>query len=160
MEIAVDNRTLWFGESLARIAISRADGDGLISAIELTSPRGSMPPLHVHDEDEGFYVVDGRITLYVGDAVHDLEVAESALAPRDVPHTFRVESDTATVLGTSASGRFEDFVRAAGRPASAPTLPPPAAGPPTDDEVARTIAIAAEHGIEILGPSGTLPNGL
>jgi quercetin dioxygenase-like cupin family protein len=159
MEIAVDTRTLWFDDSLGRIAISRADGDGLISAIEVTAPRGSMPPLHVHDEDEGFYVVDGRVTLYAGDAVHELEVAESALAPRDVPHTFRVESDTATLMVMSASGRFEDFVRAAGRPAAAPTLPPPAA-PPSDDEVARLLALAAEHGIEIVGPPGMLPSAL
>ena len=160
MEIAVDSRTMWLGESLCRIAVSRADGDGLIAALEVTSPQGSMPPLHVHDEDQGFYVIDGRVTLYTGDEVHVLEVAESALAPRDVPHTFRVDSDTATLLVMSASGRFEDFVRAAGRPAAAPTLPPPATGPPGDDEVARVIAIAAEHGIEVLGPPGMLPTDL
>jgi quercetin dioxygenase-like cupin family protein len=157
MEIAGDTRTLWFGDMLARIAVSRHDGDGQASVIEVTGRRGSMPPLHVHDEDQGFYVVDGRVTLYAGDDVHELEVAESVLAPRGVPHTYRIESDTATLVVVTAPGRFEDFVRAVSRPAAAPILPPTPGGAATDD---RFAAIADEFGIEILGPHGMLPADL
>jgi hypothetical protein len=53
----------------------------------------------------------------------------------------------------SPSG-FEDFVAAAGEPAAELTLPPPAQEPP---DMERVAALAAEHGIEILGPPGALP---
>jgi hypothetical protein len=48
------------------------------------------------------------------------------------------------------------FVEQMSRPADAPVLPRPA-GPPTPEEAARLTAVAAEHGIEILGPPGMRP---
>ena len=49
---------------------------------------------------------------------------------------------------------FERFVRAAGRKAEHPELPPVAASLHSD-EIARLTAIAREHGIEICGPALT-----
>jgi hypothetical protein len=46
---------------------------------------------------------------------------------------------------------FEDFTRDQSQPATALSLPP-MGGPPPD--LARLAAVAAEHGIEILGPPG------
>jgi hypothetical protein len=54
------------------------------------------------------------------------------------------------LLGTEPAG-FENFVRAIGRPAESLTIPPPASEPP---DFASRAAIAAEYGIEILGPPG------
>ena len=51
---------------------------------------------------------------------------------------------------TSTPAGFEAFVRAVGSPEPGAPLPDPA-------ELAR---IAAEHGIEILGPPGMLPGEL
>jgi hypothetical protein len=48
---------------------------------------------------------------------------------------------------------FEDFVIAAGMPATTLTLPP--ADLPPDLE--RIAALAAEHDIQVLGPPGELP---
>ena len=53
-------------------------------------------------------------------------------------------------------GDFERFVLAASHPAERPELPP-MHGPPTEAEVAAFGALAAEHGIDILGPPGALP---
>jgi quercetin dioxygenase-like cupin family protein len=42
---------------------------GRASLTESTMPACSKgPPLHVHDFDEGSYVLDGELTLQVGDA--------------------------------------------------------------------------------------------
>jgi mannose-6-phosphate isomerase-like protein (cupin superfamily) len=43
------------------------------SQFEVNDPRGSAPPLHVHhNEDEAFYVLDGEVTVLVGDERIDL----------------------------------------------------------------------------------------
>ena len=56
-----------------------------------------MPPLHVHRrDDETFYVLEGELTLFVPGEQIVLGPGQAALAPRDVPHAYRVESDEAT----------------------------------------------------------------
>jgi quercetin dioxygenase-like cupin family protein len=39
---------------------------GALGLVHMDLPAGDMPPLHVHrDEDEGFYVLAGALTLYL-----------------------------------------------------------------------------------------------
>ena len=76
--------------------------------------------------------------------------ARAILAPRGVPHTVRVGDATRRWLVTSTPAGFEAFVRAVGSPSRDAPLPGPG-------ELTR---IAAEHGIEILGPPGMLPGEL
>ena len=52
---------------------------------------------------------------------------------------------------------FAAFVIAASQPADRAELPPPPPGPPTEAEVAAVTELAAEHGIDLLGPPGALP---
>ena len=58
---------------------------------------------------------------------------------------------------TASRANNTEFVLAASRRAESATLPPPPATPPSEDEVAAITAQAREHGIELLGPPGTLP---
>ena len=136
---------LQFLDNRVRIHGSAAD-DGF-ALIDSVAPAGSQPPLHVHrDEGEGFYVLDGELTLWVGDDTHTLRSGEYLFAPADVPHTIRVGAGGARWL-VIAGGRFESFVRTVSAIAGAP-------GPA---ELGR---IAAGHGIDLLGPPGMLPSQL
>lgn len=158
MTTATDTRTLWFLDALMTIKVSTQDGDGGLSLIEAVAPASSMPPLHVHDEDEAFYLLEGEATFYVGDAEFDVHAGEAVLGPRGVPHTYRVGPDGARWVVATSPGRFEGFVRAVSRPAETATLPP--AAQPTQEQVAAVAAAARQHGIELLGPPGTLPTQL
>ncbi len=61
--------TRFFEQTIAQLA-SVSDTDGLLGAVEVTSPRGAVPPLHVHHhEDEAFYVLEGDYSVFVGDDV-------------------------------------------------------------------------------------------
>src|SRR3954454_3744211 len=113
----------------------------------------SCGPLHVHESgDEGFYVLEGEVTLWVGDgAPVVLAPGEFALAPRGIPHTYRVTGDGNAVMLVTANG-FAGFVREAGEPGARPELPV-LHGPPDGERLAR---IAAGHGITLLGPPGML----
>ncbi len=148
---------LWFLDSLATIRVSHDEAPGAVSAIELSLPHGAMPPLHVQDEEERVYVLDGRATFYVGGNVRHVRTGDSVVIPAGIAHTYRVDSARgARWLVLTVTGRFERFVRAVSRPAEADERPP-ANGPLTLPEAVAVTKAAAQNGIEILAPSGTLP---
>ena len=107
-------------------------------------PAGHMPPLHIHhNEDEGFYLLEGDVSFYLPGRRIDVTAGESVLAPRGVPHAYRVGDAGARWLVTSTPAGFERFVADV------------AALDRADPETLATVA--ADHDIEILGPPGMLP---
>jgi hypothetical protein len=62
-----------------------------------------------------------------------------------MPHTFRVESDTARMLYLSTPAGIEDYVRALSEPAGWPWLQPPSDGPRVSVE--RLSAVEREFGV-------------
>jgi quercetin dioxygenase-like cupin family protein len=142
----------WFFDTLVDIRVASADGEDGMTLIESVAPRGDSPPLHVHeDEDELFHVLDGQLTLKVGDGEVVLRAGGSALAPQGIAHTYRVDSETARWLVTTTRGQFEAFVRAMSRPAERAELPE-RSGPPTPEQQAGLAQVAAAHGIALVGP--------
>ena len=147
---------LWFIDNLVYVHLDGEQTAGAYSLTEFTGRRGDMPPLHVHHrDDETFYVLEGDVELFVGDRKIALTRGQAALAPRGVQHVYRVASEQARWLVVASPAGFERFVRSAGEPAPGDQLPP--AGRRVDP--AALAQAAAEYGIEILGPPGTLPAG-
>jgi quercetin dioxygenase-like cupin family protein len=145
---------LWFIDGLAQIHVSGEETDGRYCVLEILSPEGDMPPLHVHhEEDEVFHLLDGRVTLFLPGTEVLLRPGETFRAPQGIPHTYRVESPTARWVVFCAPARFDGFVRAVSESAAVEELPP--RGRPVDPE--RLAAEAARQGIELLGPPGALP---
>ena len=144
---------IWFLTDLAEIL-----AEGEHSVIEMLAPPGDQPPLHVHHaSDEGFYVLEGEVSVWVGDERRTVRPGEFALGPAGVPHTYRVTSVVpARILVTSSNGSFARFVRAYGEPAPRRELPV-LDGPPDVERLGR---LAADNGIELLGPPGMLPADL
>ena len=79
---------------------------GCVAVIEHLAPRGSGSPLHVHhNEDEWFYITEGELTFWVGGQVVTAPAGSFVYGPRNIPHTFTVSSEQATVpAGGRASG--------------------------------------------------------
>jgi quercetin dioxygenase-like cupin family protein len=147
-------RPLWFIANLARVLVTPEDSNGTLGIVDSTGRQGEMPPLHLHHrEDETFVVLDGELTLFTPEGSRTLRSGEAAFAPRDVRHTYRVESERARWLVVSTPGGFASFVLAASDPAEADALPPPDRPVDTD----RLMAAAEAHGIEIIAPPGTMP---
>jgi quercetin dioxygenase-like cupin family protein len=145
-----DGTAIWHLDTLMTFKALSEDTGGRLSAWEQLLPHRSSPPLHVHhDDDEAWFVLDGTLTFQVAGTAYSVGTGTFVWAPRGVPHTFRVDSPTARLLALAVPGRFDRFVRATGRAAPTPTLPPPAAGPP---DIAALVGAAREHGMEVLGP--------
>ena len=94
-----------------------------------------------------FWILDGSVTLYVGDAVIHAWSGDYAFGPRDVPHRYEVGPDGCRMLFICTPGGFEDLVREMSVPAASRTLAPPPDSPPDMELVA---AIAVAHGCELL----------
>ena len=147
-------RTLWFIDNLAAVRVDGKTSGGAFDLVEVEARRGDMPPLHVHAEtDETFTVLEGRLSLHLPDRSLELDAGESFLAPRGVPHVYRVESEQARWLAVGNPPGFAGFVREASDPAEGDGFPPASHRP----DLERVGAAAARHGIELLGPPGTLP---
>jgi quercetin dioxygenase-like cupin family protein len=149
---AGEGEALWFLGQLVTIKSSSESTAGRVGVTETLGPRGSGSPLHVHhNEDEWFYVIDGELTLWVGGQVITAPAGSFVYGPREVPHTFIVSSEQARFLLVVEPAGFEGFVRALGQPAQELVIPLPPTEPP---DLAAMAALAAEYGIEILGPPG------
>lgn len=142
----------WFIGALGTIKADSETTGGRLALLEFSWPEGGGSPLHVHrNEDEWFYVIEGELTLWVGGEVIVAPAGSFVYGPRDIPHTFVVTSTEARFLMVTDPAPFADFVRALSVPAEAMTLPPASVEPPTPEHMT---AVAAEYGIEILGPPG------
>jgi mannose-6-phosphate isomerase-like protein (cupin superfamily) len=136
----------WFFGMLAEVKASAADTGGQYTMVEITAPAGLETPLHVHyTEDEGFYVLEGSVTIHVGDQIVELSAGQHAFGPRDIPHKFKVGPDGAHMIWVLTPGGFENFIEDVTVPAETPTVPPASVVPPED-----AAEIVLRHGMELL----------
>jgi len=141
---------LWFLGTLARVLLDGEETGGRFAVFEVLLPKGASPPLHSHPQDETLYVLDGEVTVWVEDQPRRCRPGAIAFAPSGVPHSFRVESDTARMLVLSTPAGIERYVRALSEPAEWPWLQPPADGPRVPAE--RIEAVERELGFVRHGP--------
>ncbi|MBZ9939383.1 cupin domain-containing protein [Mesorhizobium sp. BR1-1-16] len=127
------------------IKADRAKTGGSLSLVEQIIPPGFESPWHVHhSEDESFYVIDGTVTVIVGDTITTLQAGDFGFGPRGTPHGFRVEgSGPLRLLFLTTGGDFADFIAETSVPKDATPVPPDMAG---------FVAAAERHSISILGP--------
>ena len=150
-QIAPQSRTArgpqyWFFGMLAEVKASAADTGGQYTLLEVTAPAGFQAPLHVHyREDEGFYVLEGSLTVEVGDETVELGPGQHAYGPRDIPHRFTAGPNGARMIWVLTPGGFDDFIEDVSVPAAQPTVPPASVVPPEN-----AAEIVLRHGMELL----------
>jgi quercetin dioxygenase-like cupin family protein len=67
---------------------------GHVSVTEIVVPPHSAgPPLHTHDFDEAFYMLEGELIFQVEEALVTKRAGELSFAPRNVAHTLANHSD-------------------------------------------------------------------
>jgi len=140
-------RDRWFFGTLMRFHATSAETKGGVSVVEQRAPAGFSPPLHVHDrEDAVLVVLEGALTVQVGDVRRTLGPSESVFLPRQVPHTFRADV-ASRILEVTTPGGSDEFYAENGVPAARRELPIPE---PLDIE--RLNRSAKARHIETLGP--------
>ena len=137
----------WFG-ALAVIKATSADTGGQMTIVEVTEAPGAEAPLHVHHrEDEAFWILEGDVTLEVGDTTIEAHAGDYAFGPREIPHRYTVGDAGCRMLFICTPGGFEDLVIGMSEPATTRTLPPPSDEEPDWERVA---AVAKANYCELL----------
>ncbi|MGH9269433.1 MAG: quercetin 2,3-dioxygenase [Acidimicrobiales bacterium] len=128
--------------------VTAAEADERFALVEALAFRSTEPPLHIHHrEDEAWYVLDGKMTFYVGDRVFEAPAGCFVFAPRGIPHTFTVDVEPTRVLVFASPAGFEHFALELGQPATDDN-------PPTDLAVPSPEVlgpVAERYGIEVVG---------
>jgi quercetin dioxygenase-like cupin family protein len=150
---AVDHQWLGYagGDELAVILDAAITG-GQLTVIEGHGRRGSASPVHIHGrDDEAFLLLDGAMTVWVGDQRHQLRPGGVAFLPRKIPHAVRCDIASRMLILCTPAGTQEGIFRAAGWDLSRGPMP---AGWQATQQDPRQ---AAEHGGNtVIGP----PHGL
>jgi quercetin dioxygenase-like cupin family protein len=140
----------WFGDSLWESLVPSEVTAGKLSVFLTTMPEGFSPPRHIHTrEDEVFLVLDGEVCFDVDGQLGIAGPGASVYMPRGVPHTFRIQSPVARVLGVISPGDFEQLFRTLSVPAGRATLPTPGSVP---FDVSAVMAEQIRLGTQVVGP--------
>jgi quercetin dioxygenase-like cupin family protein len=138
------------------------DTGGRFGLMEMVAPKGLEPSRHLHyHDDEGFYVLEGDVTFYVGEEIHKARPGTFVFLPQGVPHSYTFETDEVRMLAIVAPGGIEQHFRDPrfAEPAEAPTLPPAAMGPPDMAVLEALTEDLAGYGTEVVGPPGPPEQG-
>jgi quercetin dioxygenase-like cupin family protein len=78
----------------ANVLLRSEETGGHASVTELVvPPHNAGPPLHRHDFDEAFYLLEGELMFQVEEALVTKGAGELSFAPRNAAHTLANHSD-------------------------------------------------------------------
>ena len=144
----------WYKGILSTQLAGEAETGGSFDFAVATMRKGTEPPPHVHArEDEFFYVLSGRMHVYVDGQQFELSAGESMFLPRGKPHAFLIQSETIEMTTLITPGGFLAAVNQMNEPARAMTLPPVGGLTYANMDLTRTMAIFEELGVHILCPA-------
>src|SRR5215217_7868327 len=93
---------------------------------------------------------EGEARFQIGEETIEASAGSFVFGPKDVPHTYTVDSGPARILFLLSPAGFEEFIYATSEPAKERTLPPQPEGPPSEAEMEELRAIARQYGGELL----------
>jgi quercetin dioxygenase-like cupin family protein len=108
-----EGESLGLGPSPSSIKAGAQDGLGALAVLESTiGPNFPGPVLHEHERMiDSFYILDGTLTLRLGDDTAEASAGSYALVPPGNAHTFSTPDDPVTLLNIFAPAGFEGYVR-------------------------------------------------
>ena len=129
-------------------AIFKAVGDdtrGAYTLCEYTAAPSAGPPPHIHhDDDEAFYLLEGELTVRVGDREDVVSARSFVFLPRGIVHTFEnTGSAPARFLVIASPSGFEHYLDDMAAAYAAAGAPP---------DPVRSAEIARKHGMEFVQP--------
>jgi mannose-6-phosphate isomerase-like protein (cupin superfamily) len=141
--------TLWGPGDLYRFLVTGEETGGAYFAMEAIVPAGGGPPLHIHrNEDETFYVVEGRVDFRLGDDLVTAGPGDFVNVPRGRVHNFHNPGpDPMRMILTFTPAGIEKFFEETLERALDPTAPVP---DNVAEVAARYAAAAPRYGLEFL----------
>jgi quercetin dioxygenase-like cupin family protein len=142
--------TYWGPGDELRFLITGEETNGAFCIMEASVAPGGGPPPHIHHrEDESFFLLQGALTVNVGDKTLHASPGDFVHLPRGIAHSFKNTSNVdAKMLVTITPAGLEKFFEAV-FDLAVPGGVPPQMGP---EMKARAMAAAPKVGLELLMP--------
>jgi quercetin dioxygenase-like cupin family protein len=108
-----EGEKLGLGPSQSSVKAGADDGMGSLALLESTiGPNFPGPVLHEHERMvDSFYILDGTLTLRLGDEAVEAAAGSYALVPPGNAHTFSTPAEPVKLLNIFAPAGFEGYVR-------------------------------------------------
>ncbi len=134
------------------ILVTGQDTGGRYCLIDMLVPPGSGPPMHRHDFEEMFTVLEGQIELTFRGRTTTARVGDTVNIPANAPHRFRTTSSMpAHLLCMCTPAGQDEFFLAVGVPMDSRDAPPPQIGDAEKVERgAKAKALAAQYKTEFV----------
>lgn len=144
-----ENSYWYIGHLMSLLLISGQTG-GRYALLHATERRGLEPPPHTHTkEDETFLILKGAVIYTAGDQTFSAKAGDVMFLPRNIQHSFKIQTETLETLMLLTPGGFENYFIEMGVPAGEFRLPPVPEGPP---DIPKLIATASKYGISFAKP--------
>ena len=145
------DRSVWYNGQLMTFLATAEDTQGRFALIEAIARRGNDPPPHIHRrEEETVYVLEGEVTFSVGGQTIKATPGTMVCLPRDVAHSFVIDSEQLRMLILLTPAGLEGWFKEFGVPAPAMTLPSQVEVPYSD--IQRMLETSPRYGLEFVLP--------
>jgi quercetin dioxygenase-like cupin family protein len=137
------------GNHMRFLVTGKETGDDFFMSEISVAPGGGPPPHIHHREDESFYLIEGTLTIHVGEDTITASCGDFVYLPRGIVHSFKNPGEViarALVLVTPAN--LENFFAEVFDPAVDSF-----ATPPSKELITRSLAAAPRYGLELLPPA-------
>jgi mannose-6-phosphate isomerase-like protein (cupin superfamily) len=150
---ALTNST-WYKGMLHSLMAGTADNNGAFDFAISRMRRGTEPPPHIHSrEDEFFYVLSGKIRIYVGGEVFSVKAGECIFLPRGKPHAWLITSAEIQKIAVVIPGGFNDALNKLGVPAGRMEVPNDVDTVTYGNaDLTETIKVFEQYGVRLLTP--------
>jgi quercetin dioxygenase-like cupin family protein len=139
----------WGPGDLYTFLVTGEESGGAYFAMEALVPPGGGPPPHIHtNEDETFYVLEGRCSFRLGDDTITAGPGDFVHVPRGNVHCFHNDGEqTARLILTFTPAGIERFFEETLQRALDPSMDPPEA---VEAVAARYAEAAPRYGMQFL----------
>jgi quercetin dioxygenase-like cupin family protein len=150
-------KAYWGPGDHIRFLITGEQTGGAFFMAEVSVPPGGGTRPHVHRrEDECFHLLQGTLAVEVGGTTVNAWPGDLVYLPRGIAHSFRnISNLDAKFLVVVTPAGLEKFFEEAFYPATDASAERPLV---TEAWLARVLAAASRHGLELAVPHGSLAN--
>lgn len=143
----------WYKGILITQLAGEADTGGAFDLVVSKMRKGTEPPPHVHSrEHEFFYVLAGKLKVYVEGAILQAEAGDCVFLPKGNPHAFLIQSPEIHILSLITPGGFMGAISDMAAPAEKMEIPADDAVTYTTANLEGTMRIFEQYGIRLLTP--------
>lgn len=124
LQKATIENSIWFNGHRFSFLLDSNQTEGAFTLIYCYLRKGGEPPAHLHrNEQETFYILEGEIRFYIGGKTFIAKEGDVASIPKDVPHQFKLVTETAKAILIITPSGLETFFREFSTPAQSLELP-------------------------------------